>query len=155
MRLSWLGLAALSGFAVASPALAEADEATARTSVGFVHTADRFWSGRVDLPPCARPDVRRNRFALATPRFRAATQERRGELIGEILGPPPLVRLVAAKARDCAATAGEAAPAPGLLAQGPPGLSQFQSDFAACMAREDAARHLGSLTLWIDNHCNW
>jgi hypothetical protein len=154
MRFSRLVLA-LSGLALASPALAETYSTIPKSSVGFIHTADRFWSGRLELAPCARPNVRRNGLALATPRLRAATRESRGELIGEILSPPPMASLVAAKARDCASAAGEAAPAPVLLAQGAAGFSQFHAAFSACMVREDAAQYVGSMTLWIDSDCNW
>jgi hypothetical protein len=155
MRSSWLVLAALSGLAVASPALAETYSTIPKASVGFIRTADRFWSGRLEPAPCARPNVRRNAFALATPRLRTATRERRGELIGEILSPPLMAQLVAAKARACAANAGETAPAPALLARGAAGLSQFQAAFSACMVREDAAQYVGSMTLWIDTACSW
>jgi hypothetical protein len=155
MRSSSLALAALSGLAIASPALTETYSTVSKASVGFIRTADRFWSGRLELAPCARPNVRRNGLALATPRFHAATRERRGELIGEILSPPLMAPLVTAKARDCAANAGETAPAPVLLAEGAAGFSQFHSAFSACMVREDAAQYVGSMTLWIDNDCNW
>jgi hypothetical protein len=150
--LGKLALAALSGWAVASCAQAETYESVPKASIGFIRTADRFWSGAVPLAPCARPNVRRNLFALATPRFLTASQERRGELIGEILSPPPLARLVAAKARDCASSAGEP---PVLLTQGAPAFSRFRNAFSACMAEQDAAQYVGSMTLWIDNHCNW
>ncbi|MET0274729.1 MAG: hypothetical protein ABW360_17215 [Phenylobacterium sp.] len=152
MGLGKLAIAALLGWVVATSARAETYESAPKTSVGFIRTADRFWSGAVELAPCARPDVRRHRFALITPRFLTASQERRGELIGEILSPPPLARLVAAKARDCASAAGES---PVLLTQGPAAFSRFRGAFSACMAEQDAAQYVGSMTLWIDNHCNW
>jgi hypothetical protein len=150
MHIKRLALAALLGFVMVSPAAAELRWPLPKASIGFLRPADSFWTGAVELAPCARPDIRRTRFAVVTPRFHAASQERRGELVGEILAPPARVQQVAAKARDCASATGEA---PVLLTGGAPAFAQFRTAFRACMADEDAA--LGSMTLWIDNHCNW
>ena len=145
--LGWAGL-----LLCAAPVAAQARE---RASIGFWGPADTFWRGGAELPPCSRADVRRHAFSVATPRFRAASQERHAELLGEILSPPPMVQLVVAKARACVATPGVSETVSVLLADGGSGFNRFQSAFSACMAGQGAAQYVGSMTLWIDNHCNW
>jgi hypothetical protein len=155
MESRCIGLGLAAALLCAAPAAAQANEQAERASIGFWGPADTFWRDAVELPPCSRADVRRNSLTVSTPRYRVASQERHAELLGEIVGPPRLVQLVIAQARSCVAAPGVSDTAPGLIANGAAGFSRFHSAFSACMAREGAAQHIGSMTLWIDNHCNW
>lgn len=139
--------------ALCLPAAAGAEGAFPKTRVGFMGPADRLWEGSVELAPCARgrPPILR----LLLPPRPVARQVRRGEVIAEFSGAAPIAPSTVAQARQCAASAGAAATAPVLLTGGAPGFSKFQSEFSACMTRADAAQAVGSMTLWVDNRCNW
>ncbi|MCR5879423.1 hypothetical protein [Phenylobacterium sp. J367] len=127
--------------------------ARATASVGFEGPSDRLWTGVSTNEECVGPR-RRRLLSLFQPAQRYAVAERRGELIGEFLTPTPAPQVVAA-ARSCAAAAGDNATARIMLAGGPTGLVRFQRAFSACMTQHDAGQAVGSLTLWVDNHCNW
>ncbi|HEY8616037.1 hypothetical protein [Phenylobacterium sp.] len=124
-----------------------------RVEVGFHGAADRLWTGSMITEQCVSPR-RRRALSLLLPRQRYAVEERRGELIGEFLSPAPAPHLVAT-ARSCAAAAGETATTPVMLGGGAAGFSRFRTAFADCMHQRQAADAVGSITLWIDNHCNW
>jgi hypothetical protein len=127
-----------------------------KTEVGFIRTADRLWAGSMSsLEACVRPRARRRLITLFLPRQHYAVQERRGELIGEFLTPPPVAPAVFDRARACAAAAGSAATTPVMLTGGAPGMAKFQTAFSSCMAEHQAAQYVGSMTLWIDNQCIW
>lgn len=90
-----------------------------------------------------------------TARRRVVFQERHGELIGEFRSPTPIAPAAVATARACARRAGDQATTPELLLGGAPGFSKFRAAFDACMSDAQAGHSLGSMTLWIDTHCNW
>lgn len=151
MRALALAAGATAAFFLALPAMAAAEGAFPKTMVGFLGPSDRLWEGRVALPACAKPRPR-----LFAPRSRApAVQERRGEVIAEFAGASPVGADTLSQARQCAARAGEEATPLMLLAGGAPGFSKFQTAFASCMAQADQPQAVGSMTLWVDSHCNW
>jgi hypothetical protein len=135
------------------PASAGAEGGFPKTRVGFQGPADRLWEGSVALPACTRE--RSRLMAMIAPRGRLARQERRGEVIAEFVGPPPIAAATVAQARQCAASAGDEATAPVLLTGGAQGFTRFQSAFSVCMAKADQPQAVGSMTLWVDNRCNW
>ena len=153
MRAVALGGGAIFAAFVALPAVAVAEGACPKTMVGFLGPSDRLWEGAVELPACARPRPRL--ISLITPRARVARQERRGEVIAEFSGSGPVDVGTLAQARQCAASAGQEATPRLLLTGGATGFSKFQSAFASCMAKADQPAAVGSMTLWVDNHCNW
>lgn len=144
--------------ALATAGAAEAADAAyqpiARVNVGFSGPADSLWSGSLTTEQCVTPQ-RRRLLSIFQPRQRYALAESRGELVGEFRTGGPLPAQLVATARSCAVTAGEAATTRLLLTGGAPGFSRFQTAFAACMTQHDAAQAVGSMTLWIDNRCNW
>lgn len=140
---------------VAAGAADSGYEPVAKVNVGFENTADRLWSGSMAMPACSRPNQRRRLMSFFAGPQPLASQERHGELIGEFVGPQPIAQSVRDQARDCAALAGDKTTARLMLAGGPSGLSRFQRAFKACMAKQDAPQAVGSMTLWIDSHCNF
>lgn len=144
--------------ALAAATAAEAAEATyqptPKVNVGFAGPADSLWSGSLTTDQCVTPQ-RRRLLSVFQPRQRYAVAESRGELVGEFRTAAPLRAELVATARSCAVTAGETATTRLLLTGGAPGFSRFQTAFAACMTQHDAAQAVGSMTLWIDNRCNW
>ncbi len=143
----------------ATPAAAQAAGAVRgpepRASLGFWGPADSFWRETAELAPCSRTGAARSPLSAVAPRLRLAGQARHAELLGEILGPAPLAPMVVAKARACVAAPEVSETVPVLLADGAGGFKRFQTAFAACMAGQDAARYVGSMTLWIDRSCHW
>jgi len=123
-----------------------------RTAV-FWSPADRLWSG--DLAPQACLRSGRKASLPALPRFQAARFEQSGELIGEILSTPAMAPRVIAQARSCALEADSATTTQALLTQAERNWGTFSSAFSACLARNDTARYVGSMTLWIDRRCDW
>ena len=146
-------LGAIVAFFVCLPAVAAAEGAFPKTMVGFQGPSDRLWAGAVELPACPRPRPRR--LSLIAPRHRLALQERRGEVVAEFAGSGPVATTTLVQARQCAARAGEEATPLLLLTGGAPGFSKFQTAFASCMAKADQPAAVGSMTLWVDNDCNW
>jgi hypothetical protein len=156
MRLRALSLGAVLGTMAFAGAAAAADAPLVprpNAEVGFVGMTDRLWAGSSTSEQCVGPR-RRRALPFLQPRQNFAVAERRGELIGEFLDPAPAPHVVAT-ARSCAAVAGDAPTTRILLAGGAAGLTRFQRAFAACMVQHEAGRAVGSMTLWIDNHCNW
>ncbi|WP_334165054.1 hypothetical protein [Phenylobacterium sp.] len=125
-----------------------------KTSVGFAGPAGSLWSGSLTSEQCVTPR-RRRLLTFFEPRQRYALAESRGELIGEFRASTPLPASIVTTARACATVAGETATTRLMLTGGAPGFSRFQTAFAACMSQHDAAQAVGSMTLWIDNRCNW
>lgn len=159
MHLKSLAFAAALVLACVAPVATAAQTSTAsrKVSIGFLRTADTFWTGSMPLAPCvrSRPRLRRLLVSDVTPRVLTATQERHGELVGELLAPPPLVAAATAAARRCATAATQATGAPALLADGLRGWSRFHAAFAACLVKQHAEAYVGGMTLWVDNRCNW
>lgn len=156
MRIRSLAAGAL--LLAIAPASALADGAyapVAKVNVGFQNTAGQLWTGSMLLPSCSRPNVRRRLLPFFAGPQPLASQERHGELIGEFVGPQPVDPSVIDKARGCASAAGDKTTTPMMLAGGPTGFSRFQRAFSACMAKQDAPQAVGSMTLWIDSHCNF
>lgn len=144
--------------ALAAATAAEAADSTyqptPKVNVGFAGPADSLWSGSLTTERCVTPR-RRRLLTFFEPRQRYALAESRGELVGEFRAAGPLPASLVATARSCAAAAGETATTRLMLTGGAPGFSRFQTAFAACMTQHDAAQAVGSMTLWIDNRCNW
>lgn len=144
--------------ALATATVAEAADTpyqpTPKANVGFAGPADSLWAGSLTTEQCVTPR-RRRLLTFFQPKQRYAVAESRGELVGEFRASAPLPASLVATARSCAASAGETATTRLLLTGGAPGFSRFQTAFAACMTQHDAAQAVGSMTLWIDNRCNW
>ncbi|HEY8572810.1 hypothetical protein [Phenylobacterium sp.] len=135
------------------PAAAGAEGVFPRTSVAFQGPAEQLWTGQAEAPRCTRPAPRQ--IALTpSPTRRLPMPELRGELIAEFAGKGPVPPAALAQARSCAATAEAATTAPVMLASAQ-GFSKFQTAFAQCMDKAQAGRAVGSMTLWVDAHCNW
>jgi hypothetical protein len=123
-----------------------------RTAV-FWSPADRLWSGQLAPQACLRSG--RTAPATAAPRFQAARFEQSGELVGEILSTPAMAPRVIAQARACALEADSATTTRALLTEAERNWATFAGAFTACLTRNDAARYVGSMTLWIDRRCDW
>ena len=123
-----------------------------RTAV-FWRPADRFWTGGVAPQACLRSG--RKVTASGSPRMQAAAFEQRGELIGEIRSAPALAPQVLAQAHSCATEADSATTSYALLTDAERNWGVFHSAFSSCMVRSHTDQYVGSMTLWIDQACNW
>jgi len=123
-----------------------------RTAV-FWSPADRFWTGGVDPQSCLRNGAT-GTFGAA-PRLQAAMLERTGELIGEIRATPVMAPKVIAQAHACATEADSATTTYALLTDAERNWGVFSRAFSVCMARNNTAQYVGSMTLWIDQACIW
>jgi hypothetical protein len=156
MRLNWLAFGVVAVCIAAPAALASPApgwSGSERNLAGF-YNAGALWEGAVELAPCARGPLRTVRFAQATPAFRMASQHRYGRLIGEIKASGAAGPQALAKARDCASAAGAGSALPVMAAQRGREFAKFRTAFSRCMTG-DAATYVGSLTLWIDERCDW
>jgi hypothetical protein len=63
--------------------------------------------------------------------------------------------LVIAQARSCAVEADSVTTTRGLLTQADRNWGLFRAAFSACLARNNTAQYVGSMTLWIDQRCDW
>lgn len=147
----------LAGLVLAGSATAAAAEqyegARAYRMAVFWSPADRFWSGGVEPEQCLR-NGRTAAFSVAR-RLPAAVYERRGELIGEIRATPTMAPRVVAQAHSCATEADSATTTVALLTDAERNWGVFRTAFSVCMSRNNAAQYVGSMTLWIDQACNW
>jgi hypothetical protein len=143
----------LAGSATTAAAEAYQGPAAYRTSV-FWSPADRFWSGGVAPQACLRTG-RKAAALSAAPRLQAAAYEQRGELIGEIRAAPAIAPRVVAQAHSCATEADSATTTYALLTDADRNWGVFRSAFSTCMRRNNTAQYVGSMTLWIDQACNW
>ena len=123
-----------------------------RTAV-FWSPADRIWTGGVAPESCLRSG--RKAALSAAPRLQAAVYEQRGELIGEIRSEPAMAPRVIAQAHSCATEADSATTTYALLTDAQRNWGVFHSAFSSCMVRNHSDRYVGSMTLWIDQACNW
>ncbi|THD80622.1 MAG: hypothetical protein E7812_07790 [Phenylobacterium sp.] len=137
---------------MAATSQAYAGPAAYRTEV-FWSPAERLWSGGVSPGACLRSG-RRTPHPV-TPRLQAASYEQDGELIGEIRSAPAMVPVVVAQARSCAVEADSATTTYALLTDAERNWGVFHNAFATCMSRNHTAQYVGSMTLWIDQRCNW
>lgn len=146
-------LAGLMLAAVGSEAKAQAYEGPAayRTAV-FWNPADRFWSGGLAPDGCTTAG---RRVPLPAARVRTAIYQQRGELIGEIRAEAARVPAVIAQAHSCATEADSATTTFALLTDADRNWGVFQRAFSTCMSRNNAAQYVGSMTLWIDQRCDW
>jgi hypothetical protein len=62
---------------------------------------------------------------------------------------------VVAQARSCATEADSATTTYALLSDAERNWGVFRSAFSACLTRNNTAQYVGSMTLWIDQACNW
>lgn len=155
MRLWWISAAAMAALWAAPAAAGTSPEPREVRKEVMWHRADRLWSGALPALGCGpRLPEPTGDLALAAP-LRRATFERRGEVIAELRAPRWMTRSVLSRGRDCAARAAETATVPALLTPAPEPFEVFHGELAACLQRTGAARHLGSMTLWIDTSCNW
>lgn len=146
--------AALALATLATPAAAETYQgARAYRTAVFWSPADRFWTGGVEGAACLRNG--RHVAAPAAPRLQAASYQTTGELIGEIRAAPALASKIVAQAHSCATEADSATTTYALLTDAERNWGIFQSAFSVCMARSNTAQYVGSMTLWIDQACNW
>ena len=81
------------------------------------------------------------------------SEERR--MIGELRASPAQAPAILTSARACALEAGTATTVPAMLTRSREGWSTFQTAFATCMTKQGTAKSVGSMTLWIDQRCNW
>lgn len=147
-----LGLALLASPAAA--ASADAGEADARTHIMWF-PSDRLWTAALPAQGCsARAIAPTGELALASP-VRLAAFERRGELIAELRTTQVLSLAALTTARMCAARAAHTATAPAMLTAAVETWSTFQGALARCLHSEGASSSVGSMTLWVDNRCNW
>jgi hypothetical protein len=151
-RLAILASLALAGSTTAAAAEAYQGPAAYRTAV-FWSPADRLWTGGVPVQACLRSG--RKAAFNAAPRIQAAVYEQRGELIGEIRAEPTVAVKVVAQARSCATEADSATTTLALLTDADRNWGVFRQAFAVCLSRNNTAQYVGSLTLWIDQACNW
>ncbi|WP_411288622.1 hypothetical protein [Phenylobacterium sp.] len=153
-----LGLALAAAVALVSAPFASAQPyagmAQARTAI-FWHDADRLWSGGMPLEACDQDIILRRADFTPMAAARMATLERRGELIGELRASNAQAPAILTSARACALEAGTATTVPVMLTRGREGWSTFQTAFATCMTKQGTAKSVGSMTLWIDQRCNW
>jgi hypothetical protein len=125
----------------------------ARRAEVFWSPADRFWTGGVAPRSCLRSG-RKGPFPSA-PRLQAAVYEQRGELIGEVRSTPAMAPKVVAQAQSCANEADSATTTYALLTDAERNWGVFRNAFSACLTRNNTAQYVGSMTLWIDQACNW
>lgn len=144
-------LAGLALMCVGARARAEeyAGPAAYRTAV-FWNPADRFWSGSLAPGGCNGA----GRAGPLAAGVRAAFQ-RQAELIGEIRALPAQAPLVLAQAHACAAEADSTVTTAALLTEAERNWGLFQKAFSICMTRSNQAQYVGSMTLWIDQRCDW
>jgi hypothetical protein len=109
-----------------------------RTAV-FWSPADRLWAGAV-TPGACLVSGKRGAFAQRTP---IAAYEQSGE--------PQVI----AQAKSCAVEADSATTTRALVTAAEANWGTFRSAFSACMSRNHEAQYVGSMTLWIDQRCNW
>jgi hypothetical protein len=121
-----------------------------RTAV-FWSPADRLWAGAV-TPGACLVSGKRGAFAQRTP---IAAYEQSGELVGEIRSTPAHAPQVIAQAKSCAVEADSATTTRALVTAAEANWGTFRSAFSACMSRNHEAQYVGSMTLWIDQRCNW
>ena len=121
-----------------------------RTEV-FWNPADRFWTGGLAPDGCSAA----GRRAAPIARVRRAVYQQRGELIGEIRAEPARVPAVVAQAHSCAREADSATTTYALLTDADRNWGVFQKAFSMCMTRNNQAQYVGSMTLWIDQSCDW
>ena len=147
-------LAGLALAASATGAVAQAYQGPAayRTAV-FWSPAERIWTGGVAPESCLRSG--RKAALSAAPRLQAAAYEQRGELIGEIRSEPAMAPKVIAQAHSCATEADSATTTYALLTDAERNWAVFHNAFSSCMVRNHTDRYVGSMTLWIDQACNW
>lgn len=154
MQTRWVALAACLAL-VAASGQARADvyqgPEAYRTMV-FWYQADRFWTGGLAPQGCTAAG---SRAPLAASRVRTAVLQQRGELIGEIRALPAQAPAVIAQAHSCAAEADSATTTQDLLTHAQRNWGVFQTAFSMCMARNKQAQYVGSMTLWIDQRCDW
>jgi len=151
-RVAILAGLALAGSATTAAAEVYEGPAAYRTAV-FWSPADRLWSGGVPAQSCLRSG--RKAAYSAAPRIQAAVYEQRGELIGEIRAAPSLAAKVVAQARSCANEADSATTTLALLTDADRNWGVFRQAFSVCLSRNNTAQYVGSMTLWIDQACNW
>lgn len=151
-RVAILAGLALAGSATTAAAEVYEGPAAYRTAV-FWSPADRLWTGGVAAQSCLRSG---RKVALsAAPRVQAAVYEQRGELIGEIRAEPIVAAKVVAQARSCATEADSATTTLALLTDADRNWGVFRQAFSVCLSRNNTAQYVGSMTLWIDQACNW
>ena len=155
--MNFRSAAVLAGLVLAGSATAAAAETyqgprAYRTEV-FWSPADRFWTGGVAAQACLRSG--RKVAYSAVPRAQEAAFEQRGELIGEIRAAPAIAPKVVAQAHSCANEADSATTTYALLTDAERNWGVFHKAFSSCMARNNTAQYVGSMTLWIDQACNW
>jgi hypothetical protein len=121
-----------------------------RTAV-FWSPADRLWAGAVTPGACSVAGKR----AAAIAHTPVAAYEQRGELIGEIRSSPAKAPEVLAQAKSCAVEADSATTTRALVTAADANWGTFRTAFSACMTRNHEAEYVGSMTLWIDQRCNW
>jgi len=140
--------------ASATSAAAQTYEGAAayRTAV-FWSPADRFWTGGVTSQSCLRSG--RKVPARGSAQVQAAAYEQRGELIGEIRSEPAMTSKILAQAHSCATEADSATTTYALLTDADRNWGVFHSAFSTCMVRNHSDKYVGSMTLWIDQACNW
>ena len=124
----------------------------ARTAV-FWTAADRIWSGGVPDKACLASG-RTLPFTEAQA-VRSAVYSRRGEVIGEFRATAAQTPAVVAQARSCASEADAATTTYALLTEADRSWGVFRQAFAACMSDHQQAQYMGSMTLWIDERCDW
>lgn len=145
---------ALAAWATSSAASADAYEgASAYRTAVFWSPADRLWTGALAPQTCERSG--RHGMLGAAPRLQSAVYEQRGELIGEIRAAPAQAPMVIAQARSCATEADSATTTRGLITEAGRNWATFSTAFHTCLARNNAAQFVGSMTLWIDDQCDW
>ena len=151
------GLASAAAVALVSAPFASAEPyagmAQARAA-NFWHNADRLWAGDMPLEACDQDLILRRADFSPMAAARMATLERRGELIGELRVSAAHAPAILTSARACALEAGTATTVPAMLTRSD-GWSTFQTAFATCMTKQGTAKGVGSMTLWIDQRCNW
>jgi hypothetical protein len=152
LRVIAVASLALAGSATTAAAEVYQGPAAYRTAV-FWSPADRLWTGGVAAQSCLRSG-RKAAFSAA-PRVQAAVYEQRGELIGEIRAEPTVAAKVVAQARSCATEADSATTTLALLTDADRNWGVFRQAFSVCLSRNNTAQYVGSLTLWIDQACNW
>ena len=154
-------LAGLASLALAAAAATSAKAATTEAYAGpaayrtevFWSPAERLWTGGVPAGACLRSG--RRTAHPVTPHLQAASYEQDGELIGEIRSAPAMVPVVVAQAKSCAVEADSATTTYALLTDAERNWGVFRGAFSTCMARNNTAQYVGSMTLWIDQRCNW
>lgn len=146
-------LACLALIALGAQARAEVSQGQeAYRTMVFWYQADRLWTGGLEPEGCNAAGAH---APLAAARVRTAVYQQRGELIGEIRAQPAEARAVVAQAHSCALEADAAVTTYALLTDAERNWGLFHTAFSTCMRRNNQAEHLGSMTLWIDQSCDW